>query len=344
MGLSGVLLITCMLPGHVYAGGPSHGSPVNVGENEGRTSYTATITTNGRGVWIGVRARQTYAGQYAVPSGSSVSYAAYGSNPGSLYSQSGSAAGSGATAAVGRSWSNAEGEPYYEVGGHTYHLEGINIGFASSGPSGWFTTGSHAHPGEVPVGLVVDGRFQGIIWVPAGNLHLALAPSAGAAAGGANAESAPVVVDPRIVALAVLQHIPLPNVQIRVNPQLGLVAMPGWFWAEGYNGQAFGGSATVGAFTVTVQVEPTSYTWSFGDGTTLVSHDLGQPYPAESDIRHTYQYSSLQYPDGFPIRLTIQFAASYSVNGGPAEPLSAMERTYTAGYRVQELQSILTNR
>src|SRR5438270_296827 len=95
MGLSGVLLFACLLPGHVYADGPPHGSGVNVGENEGRTSYTATITTNGRGVWIGVHARQTYAGQYAVPSGSSVSYAAYGSNPGSPYSQTGSAAGTG---------------------------------------------------------------------------------------------------------------------------------------------------------------------------------------------------------------------------------------------------------
>jgi len=144
--------------------------------------------------------------------------------------------------------------------------------------------------------------------------------------------------------MAVLEHIPLPNVVIRMNPSLGLVAMPGWFWAEGYNGEPFGGSATVGSFTVAVQVQPSSYTWTFGDGTNLVTHDLGQPYPAESDVQHTYQYSSLQHPDGFPIQLTIQFAATYSVNGGAAEPLSSMARTYTGSYRVQELQSILTNR
>jgi len=144
--------------------------------------------------------------------------------------------------------------------------------------------------------------------------------------------------------MAVLQRVPLPNVTIRMNPSLGLVAMPGWFWGEGYNGEPFGGSATVGAYTVSVQVEPASYTWDFGDGSTLVSHSLGKPYPAESDIQHTYQYSSLHYASGFPIRLTIQFAASFSVNGGPAEPLTGMTRTYTASYRVQELQSILTNR
>jgi len=195
----------------------------------------------------------------------------------------------------------------------------------------------------VPEALYVNGHFQGILWVLVngqGNVQLASAPSGNVA----GAASAPIVVDPRAVAMDTLQHIPLPNALIRMNPSLGLVAMPGWFWAEGYNGEPFGGSATVGSYTVAVQVEPASFTWDFGDGSTLVSHSLGRPYPAESDVQHTYQYSSLHYPSGFPIRLSIQFAASYSVNGGPAEPLSAMERTYTASYRVQELQSILTNR
>jgi hypothetical protein len=229
------------------------------------------------------------------------------------------------------------------VNGTVYHLAGINIGFASSGPTGWFTVGMHQHPGTVPEALYINGQLQGIVWVPVngqGNVQVASA-GPGSAAGAA---SAPVVVDPRAVAMAVLQRIPLPNVVIRMNPSLGLVAMPGWFWGEGYNGEPFGGSATVGAYTVAVEVEPVSYTWDFGDGTTLVSASLGKPYPAESDIQHTYQYSSLHYASGFPIRLTIQFAASFSVNGGPAEPLSGMTRTYTASYRVQEVQSILTNR
>jgi hypothetical protein len=129
-----------------------------------------------------------------------------------------------------------------------------------------------------------------------------------------------------------------------MNPSLGLVALPGWFWAEGYNGAPLGGSATVAALTVAVQVQPISYTWSFGDGATLVSQDLGQPYPTQSDIQHTYQFSSLHFSSGFPIHLTIQFTATYSVNGGPGQPLASMTRTYAASYRVQELQSILTNR
>lgn len=314
------------------------GTHVVLGQNAGTTSYSATITTGGRGVWINVHARLSYSGQYASPSGATIAYASYGSRPGS--SSNGSSAGYSGSASVGRSWTNAQGEPYYEVGGRVYHLAGVNIGWESEGASGWFTVGSRQHPGEVPEALYVNGQFQGIVWVPvgAGNVHWG-APPSGQAAGTA---AAPVVVDPRVVAMNVLQHIPLPNVQLRMNPHLGLVAMPGWFWGEGYNGQPFGGSASVGAVTVAVQVEAVSYTWSFGDGATVVSHDLGQPYPAESDIKHTYQYSSLHFPDGFPIRLTIEFAATYSVNGGPLIPLSTMARTYTASYRVQEVQSILT--
>ena len=226
------------------------GTHVVLGQNAGSTSYSATITTSGRGVWINVHARQSYSGQYASPSGATTVYTSYGSGP--RASSSGSGTGYNGTARVGRSWTNAWGEPYYEVGGRVYHLAGVNIGWESAGPSGWFTVGSRQHHGTVPEALYVN-------------------------------------------------------------------------------------------VTVAVQVEATSYTWNFGDGATLVSHDLGQPYPAESDIKHTYQYSSLHFPDGFPIRLTIQFAASYSVNGGPLTPLSTMTRTYTASYRVQEVQSILTN-
>lgn len=341
---AGLFLGGSLIPLAAAADGPA-GSHTGLGENKGHVSYSGTITTSGHGVWIYIAARGSYSGSYTAPSGTSgVSFA---SAPGKAtgYSTSGAGASSASTMSVARTWYNPQSEPYYETSnGTVYHLEGVNIGSESSGKGGWFPVESRQHPGSVPEALYVNGHFQRIVWVPlngaSGNVQLAAAPS-GSATGEDNSQ---VVVDPRAVAMAVLDHVALPNATIRVNPSLGLVAMPGWFWAEGYNGEPFGGSATVGSFTVAVQVQPTSYTWTFGDGTSLVSHDLGQPYPAESDVQHTYQYSSLHYPDGFPIQLTIQFAATYSVNGGAAEPLSSMARTYSASYRVQELQSILTNR
>ena len=90
-----------------------------------------------------------------------------------------------------------------------------------------------------------------------------------------------------------------------------------------------------------VRIWPTRYNWSFGDGSSLVSQSLGKPYPAQSDIQHTYQFSSLGYASGFPVRLTISFAAEYRVNGGAPQGLPTIQRTYETGYRVQEVQSVL---
>ena len=86
------------------------------------------------------------------------------------------------------------------------------------------------------------------------------------------------------------------------------------------------------------------YEWSFGDGSGAVTQSLGHAYPEVSDVRHSYEYSSLGFPGGFPVRLTIEFAAEYRVNGGAAQPLASTSRSYNAAYRVQEIQSVLTNR
>jgi len=340
----GFLVAAGMFPTMTDASGRG-GFHVPLGQNEGHTSYSATITTTGRGVWIAVRTRQSYSGSYAVPSNASSASYGYGAAAGAAYDQTGSGSGRAPASNIARSWRNGAGEPYYETtSGQVYHLAGVNIGSASAGPSGWFTVGMRQHPGTVPEALSVNGKLQGMVWVPigaaGGALHWGTPPSGN----GSATTQAPIVIDPRAVAANVLQHIPLPNVQLRMNPSLGLVALPGWFWAEGYNGAPFGGAASVSGLTVAVQVQTTSYTWSFGDGTTVVSQDLGQPYPAPSDIQHTYQYSSLHFPAGFPVHLTIQYAATYSVNGGPGQPLTSMSRTYAAHYRVQELQSVLTNR
>jgi hypothetical protein len=152
-----------------------------------------------------------------------------------------------------------------------------------------------------------------------------------------------------------------------MNPGLGLVNLPGWFWVDGYDGKPFGSSQTVTvppavgpnvpfaqvpandprrqptSFTVTVQVWPTSYQWSFGDGASLVSQSLGQAYPAQSDIQHTYQFSSLKTANGFPVQLTVIFAAQYQVNGGAPQGLPSISHTYAATYPVQEAQSLLVS-
>ncbi len=42
--------------------------------------------------------------------------------------------------------------------------------------------------------------------------------------------------DPHQVALSLFDHLDLPDLRIDMNPRLGMVAVPTWFWVEGYNG------------------------------------------------------------------------------------------------------------
>jgi hypothetical protein len=95
---------------------------------------------------------------------------------------------------------------------------------------------------------------------------------------------------------------------------------------------------------VQVSVSPNRYEWSFGDGQTVTTGSLGKAYPSESDIKHTYEYSSLRLADGFPVNVAVEFAAQYRVNNGPPTSLPPIRRTYQASYRVQEAQAILAAR
>jgi hypothetical protein len=153
-----------------------------------------------------------------------------------------------------------------------------------------------------------------------------------------------------------------------MNPTLGLVGLPGWFWLDGYDGQpitqaeevtippAIGPDELVGTvppddplrqagtLRVEVRVWPTGCRWDFGDGASFEGPSLGLPYPQESDIQHTHQYISIRYRDGFPVRVTAEFAAEYRVNGGPPEALPPVQREYSQSFRVQQVQSVLVAR
>jgi hypothetical protein len=281
----------------------------------------------------------------------------------------GSAArGPGASSDGGRSWRDDYGYWHQTPDGQLTQLAAFNIG------NGWYEYWRdeiRGHPGQRPYILRMNGQFVDYVWIPSGSdgseFVFGAPPAdepatAGVPAGGGAS------VDPRQVALDVLAQVPMPNIRIRVNPGLGLVALPGWFWVEGFDNRPFGASRTVevppavgpqvpaavvpagdprrrgSAFTVDVRVSLARYEWSFGDGGALVTRSLGRAYPAESDIQHTYEYSSFGRPDGFPVTLAAEFAAEYRVDGGPAQGLPPVRRTYASGYRVQEAQAVLTGR
>lgn len=367
-----MLLLAMALPAVVHAGGhddyfwPDDRKPrTQIGhEVESRSDgvyiriwvHQTTPGTDGSELWSGSRSQQTGT-QGGSSSGSSTA------SPPSASVDTGRDAGS--VARPGRSWSDVTGYHYEAPGGQVVTLTPPLISTATR--ESWMTQ-LQQHEDDAPYLLYMDDEFGGVIWVPRApdnnsfNMEFVQAdnPPEDTLPSGNGAST-----DPREVALDALGHLPLPNIQLRANPGLGLVSMPGWFWVEGYDGSAFGTSRTVdippevgadvpvdvvpaddprregSSFTVEVRVWPTDYDWSFGDGASLSTRSLGKPYPMQSDIQHVYEFSSLPFPEGFPVRLVVEFAAEYRVNGGEPQGLPSIRRSYEIGYRVQEVQSVL---
>ena len=343
----GIAAILVMPPAETKADGDAEGSHFVVWEHKDRTTFSATITSNDQGVWIDVRGQESVPGQAKAPSAAPVAAPPSSAPPATPQTPPPSGP------SITQSWYDpALGYFSQTSDGHVNNLTGVNIGHDANSPGGWFQVGEQEHPNTVPMAFNVDGQLQDIVWVPQqanpGNVQWGpppVAPPNTVIGGGGG-------TDPHQVALDVLGHMPLPNIQIRVNPDIGLVAMPGWFWVDGYDGAPIQQSRTVTlpppapglpptSFTVTVRIWPAEYDWLFGDGGSLVAHSLGQAYPAQSDLKYTYQYSSLPFSNGFPVTLTVHFQAQFSVNGGGPQPLPTIEHTYEADHRVQEIQAVV---
>jgi len=252
-----------------------------------------------------------------------------------------------------RTWSN--GSDFHRVDANGQTEDYVPPSITPSNADYWNAQSAN-HFGEQPFLVSIDGQLQGVRWMPdQANINPNLAggleppPPADTQPAGDGGSH-----DPHEVAIYLLTHMPLPDIKVQMNPNLGLVAMPGWFWVAGYNGDPIQASRTVTlpppapglpptSFTVTVRIWPSSYHWSFGDGTSIDTHSLGKPYPAQSDIKHIYEFSSLSFPNGFAVRCTVGWSAEYRVNGGGPQGLPAIHRTYESDYRVQELQPVLTH-
>ena len=81
-------------------------------------------------------------------------------------------------------------------------------------------------------------------------------------------------------------------------------------------------STTVGGVPVEVVVTPVSYTWEWGDGTSTTTTDPGAPYPRQTVV-HRYR----QRLKGVVVTLTTTWSATFSVAGGPPQPVSGTVST-----------------
>ena len=342
-------LVVSGVPLAVQADNDTPGDHVVLRENKERASFSASITTDDHGVWVTVHGQQ--AGSATAPAPQAPAAAPASSAPAPVAPASNAPALSSDVVSSVRSWYDPERGYFSESpDGHLTSLQGMPIGVGAAEPGGWYNVGSQQHPSASPMSLWVDGDFQDVVWIPDNPQNVQFGPPP---------DAPPDVrpngnggTDPHDVALDMIAHIPLPDIHLKVNPDLGLAAINEWFWMEGYDGRPFGQSRTVTlpppapglpptSFTVTVRLWPKQYDWSFGDGQDLITQSIGKAYPQESDIQHVYQHSSFAFAQGYPLWLTVEYGAEFRVNGGAPQPLPAIRHTYQAIHRVQEIQSIL---
>ncbi len=113
----------------------------------------------------------------------------------------------------------------------------MNIGLSLSA---WFQREAPLHPGESPWTVVCDDGFFAVVWIP----------RSAAASGNVTVVVGSGAVDPVVVAMELLNQLPIPELSIRANPSTGLVALESWFWVDGYGGEPISSSDTLASTTV----------------------------------------------------------------------------------------------
>lgn len=207
----------------------------------------------------------------------------------------------------------------------------MNIGNASRG---WFESEAPQHPGQSPWFVNCTNGYASVVWLP---------NSTDSSDVTVEVDTGAPTVDPLLLAAELLDEIPVPDIEIGTNPSTGLVAVPSWFWLVGYDGAPIIDSTALAGVIVEVEITPTSFYWSFGDGKTLETSSIGRAYPAASDIQHTYGQSSLRVGGSYSVDVEVTFAVRYRVDGGAWEDLEPISRSFTSQYPVQQLQSVLTD-
>lgn len=175
--------------------------------------------------------------------------------------------------------------------------------------------------GEVAFWLICDGELVGMVIRKIG-------PS-----------RARPQIDRDDLVSAIREEIPMPDVTIKVNPEWGLAGAESWFWIEGYSGQTLNHSTNAFGQTVEVEALVTKYEWNFGDGASLVGTTPGAPYPARSEIRHTFERSA---PSGYVVNVRFVFGVRYRIAGGAWNELNGITRDESVVYRVRESQAVIS--
>lgn len=177
-----------------------------------------------------------------------------------------------------------------------------------------------------PFWVVCNGQLQGVVWIEW------RPPQQG---------PPPTARSPREIAMGLREEIPVPTVTIRMNPERGLVGLESWFWIDGYDGSPITRSTNAFGSLIEVEANVLRYEWSFGDGSKSIGNSVGNPYPERSNVRHTYERSSLGHSKGYSVEVAFVFSVRYRVNGGTWIELPGITRSAQASYPVLESQAVI---
>jgi hypothetical protein len=110
--------------------------------------------------------------------------------------------------------------------------------------------------------------------------------------------------------LAAIRQVGVPGADVH-GPDYTLVNLRTSFYTNAPN---IDRDLTIIGYNVSVHVEPSTYTWHWGDGSTERTDTPGHPYPS-TNVTHTYVHATT---DTQPLQVSVDvtYTARYRVSGG----------------------------
>jgi hypothetical protein len=110
--------------------------------------------------------------------------------------------------------------------------------------------------------------------------------------------------------LTAIRRVGVPPGQVQA-PHFTLVNLKTTFYTRP---QTVDTSLQIIGYTVDVRIHAISYTWHWGDGSTLTTDTPGRPYPAK-DVTHTYTHAT-DPGEPLALRVDVTYQGRYRVDGG----------------------------
>lgn len=114
--------------------------------------------------------------------------------------------------------------------------------------------------------------------------------------------------------LAAFRRIPLPQPRSHTQPdEKTLINFDTIFYTEA---PPLTRTVTILGQRVRLEIRPSRFTWTYGDGTSAATNTPGAPYP-HKDVLHRYQdaHTTVQH------HVAVTWSAQWSLNGGPLRPV-----------------------